>query len=137
MEAIDLKGSLEEMECEWEHQEVPEEDAVVKPVKGWKKRHRGWNLAAGRHGEPKELTQEDCRSGRKLAAACRKVSFHARVHGEKGTSSGKLWTAQGVDHSQNKDNPLCKSGMKQGTPASEARKRGHCTENPERKNRGE
>jgi hypothetical protein len=30
-----------------EHQEVPKEDAVVKPVKGRKKRHRGRKLDAG------------------------------------------------------------------------------------------
>jgi hypothetical protein len=39
-----------------EHQEVPKEDAVVQPVKGWKKRHRGKRQAAERLGEPKELT---------------------------------------------------------------------------------
>jgi hypothetical protein len=37
----------EEMESESEHQEVPMEDAIVKPVKGRKKRYRGWELAAG------------------------------------------------------------------------------------------
>jgi hypothetical protein len=30
----------EEMESGAEHQESPKEDAVVKPVKGWKKQHR-------------------------------------------------------------------------------------------------
>jgi hypothetical protein len=56
MEAMDLKGNPEEMECESEHQEVPKEDAVVKPVEGRKKRRRGRMLAAGRRKEPKELT---------------------------------------------------------------------------------
>jgi hypothetical protein len=79
MEATDLKGNPEEMECESEHKEIPKEDAVVKPVEGRKKRHRGQKLAAGRHGEPKELTRGDCGSRRKLAAACRKVSRRARV----------------------------------------------------------
>jgi hypothetical protein len=32
------------------------EDAVVKPIKGWKKRRRGKKQAAGRCEEPKELT---------------------------------------------------------------------------------
>jgi hypothetical protein len=41
MEATDLKGNPEEMECELEHREVPKEDAIVKLVVGWKKRHRG------------------------------------------------------------------------------------------------
>jgi hypothetical protein len=62
-----------------EHREVPTEDAVVKTVKGWKKWHRGQKLAAGQRREPKELTRGDCRSQRKWAAACRKVSRHARV----------------------------------------------------------
>jgi hypothetical protein len=34
-----------------EHQEAPKEDAIVKPVEGRKKRHRGRKQAAGRHGE--------------------------------------------------------------------------------------
>jgi hypothetical protein len=71
----ELKANPEETEPEWEHREVPEEDAVVKPVEGRKKRHRGRKLAAGRRGEPKELTGGDCGSGRKFAAACRKVSL--------------------------------------------------------------
>jgi hypothetical protein len=40
MEATDLKANPEEMESESEHREVPKEDAVVKPVRGRKKRHR-------------------------------------------------------------------------------------------------
>jgi hypothetical protein len=50
------------------------EDAVVKPVKGQKKRHRGRKPAAGWHGEPKKKTQGDCGAGRKLAASHRNVS---------------------------------------------------------------
>jgi hypothetical protein len=79
MEATDLKGNPEGMECGSEHREVPKEDAVVKPVKGQKKRLKGRKLAAGRHGESKQLTQGDCGSRRKLAAACRKVSHRAAV----------------------------------------------------------
>jgi hypothetical protein len=44
-----------------------------------KKRHRDRNLAAGHYGKPKELTQRDCGSRRKLAATCRKMSHHVRV----------------------------------------------------------
>jgi hypothetical protein len=62
-----------------EHQVALKEDAVVKPVKGRKKRHRGRRPAAGRRGEPKELTRSDCGYGKKLAAACRKVSSCATV----------------------------------------------------------
>jgi hypothetical protein len=66
IETMALKANPEEMESESEHREVPKEDAIVKPVKGRKKRH-------------KELTRGDCGSRRKLAAACRKVSRHAEV----------------------------------------------------------
>jgi hypothetical protein len=47
MEAMDLKGNPEEMEYESEHRGFPKENAVGKPIKGWKKRHRGWKQAAG------------------------------------------------------------------------------------------
>jgi hypothetical protein len=40
-----------------EHQEAPKEFAIVKPVKGRKKRHKGRKHAVGRRGEPKELTR--------------------------------------------------------------------------------
>jgi hypothetical protein len=61
------------------HREVLMKDAAVKPVKGRKKRYRGQHLAAERRREPKELTQGDCGSWRKLAATCRKVSRCAAV----------------------------------------------------------
>jgi hypothetical protein len=55
LEAMDLKANPEELESESEHQGVPKEDAKVKPVRGWKKRHRDQHLTAGRCGEPKKL----------------------------------------------------------------------------------
>jgi hypothetical protein len=76
---MDLKANPEEMESKVEHQEVPKEEAVVKSSGAQKKRHRGWNLAAGCHGKSKELTRRDCGSRRKLAAACRKGSCRTRV----------------------------------------------------------
>jgi hypothetical protein len=84
-----------------EHQEIPKEEAIVKPVKGRKKRHRSRKPAAGRCGEPKELTQSDCGSGKKLVAACRKVSSCATVAWHRRTTirrigTGKLWTAVGI-----------------------------------------
>jgi hypothetical protein len=60
-----------------EHQEFPMWEAVVKSVKGRKKRRRGRKLTAGRRGEPKKLTRGNCGSRRKLAAACRKASRRA------------------------------------------------------------
>jgi hypothetical protein len=89
---MDLKGNPDEMESESEHREAPKEDAIVKPVKGWKKLHRGRKLAAGRCGEPKEIIRGDCGSGRKLAAACRKVSSSPRVAWRKGNIVRNKWT---------------------------------------------
>jgi hypothetical protein len=67
------------MQSAEEHQEFTKNDATVIPVKGRKKRHRNRKSAAGRRGEPNELTQGDCGSGKKSAAACRKVSRRAKV----------------------------------------------------------
>jgi hypothetical protein len=67
------------MQSPEEHQDVPSEDVVVKPVKGLKMRRRGRKCTAGRRGEPKELNRGNCGSRRKLAAACRKVSRYATV----------------------------------------------------------
>jgi hypothetical protein len=60
-----------------EEEEVPVEDAVVKPVNGRKKRHRGKKQAAERCEEPEQHTRGTCATRRKLAAACRKVSQRA------------------------------------------------------------
>jgi hypothetical protein len=80
----------EMMQSVEEHQEVPRENAIVKSVKGRKKRRRGRKSTAGRRGEPKKLTRGNCGSRRKLAVACRKVSRHATVSWRKGNSFGKM-----------------------------------------------
>jgi hypothetical protein len=101
-----------------EHQVAPKEEAVVKQVKGRKKRRRGRKPVAGRYGEPKELTRSDCGSGKKLAAACRKASSCATVAWRKrnllrriGTQENcgphKILTAAG----RRKD-PECKNGIR-------------------------
>jgi hypothetical protein len=89
---LDRKASPEMMQSIGEHQEVPREEAAVIPVRGWKRRHRGRKQAAGRHGEPKELTQEDCGSWKKLAATCRKASRRATVAWRKRNVVRKSWT---------------------------------------------
>jgi hypothetical protein len=86
------KPTPEDKESESEHREVPNEYAVVKPVSGRKKRHRGPKQAAGRRGEPKKLTRGDCGSRKKLAAACRKVSRRATVAWRKRNIFRKSWT---------------------------------------------
>jgi hypothetical protein len=79
-----IEPNPEMMQSVEEHQEIPKEGAIVKPVEGRKKRHRGRKLAAGRRGEPKELIRGICGSRSKLAAACRKVSRRARMARHKG-----------------------------------------------------
>jgi hypothetical protein len=61
------------MESGAEHQEGPKEGAVVEPIKGRKKQHRG------RRGEPKQLTREICGSRKDLADAGRKMTRRAGV----------------------------------------------------------
>jgi hypothetical protein len=43
-----------------EHQEIPNEDAIVIPVMRRKKRHRGKKLTAGRSGKLKERSRGYC-----------------------------------------------------------------------------
>jgi hypothetical protein len=90
IEKIDYNPRM--MQSVVECQEVPKEDAIAKSVERRKKRHRGQKQAAGRRGEPKELTRGDCRSWKKLAAACRKVSHHATVAWCKRNLLRKSWT---------------------------------------------
>jgi hypothetical protein len=92
MEAKDLEEYPEEIKSIAVHEEDPMEKAAVKYSGTMKKRHMGQHLAAGRRGEPKELTRGDCGSWRKLSAACRKVSRHAAVARRKGNFSRKMCT---------------------------------------------
>jgi hypothetical protein len=62
-----------------EHQEIPMGEATVMPVGEPRKRRRVRNLATGRHQKMEERTRGYCGPRRKLAAACRKVSCHAKV----------------------------------------------------------
>jgi hypothetical protein len=86
------EANPEDMESEVERREVPTEEAAVKSSGTMKKGQRGRHLAAGRRGEPKELTRGDCGSQRKLAAACRKVSRGAAVARGKGNVFRKIRT---------------------------------------------
>jgi hypothetical protein len=66
------------------HEEVHKEDATVKPVGALRKRHRDQNLAVGCNEKPKEWTQSNGGSRRKLAAAHRGMTHHAGVARRKG-----------------------------------------------------
>jgi hypothetical protein len=68
-----IEENPEMMQSAEEHQDVPNEDVAVMPVKGLKKRCRGRKSTAGRHGKPKKRNRGNCGTRNKLAAACRKV----------------------------------------------------------------
>jgi hypothetical protein len=121
MEVTELEANPEEMESEWEHREVPKEDAVVKTVEGRKKGHRIRKQAAGRCGEPKEPTRVDCGSRRKLAAACRKMSRRVEVARRKKNIFRKIRT-QGNCGLQKE---LTAAGRRMTQSTKVARRRGH------------
>jgi hypothetical protein len=81
-----LDASLKRMEANSGEQksaavreEIPKDEDTVKTSGAMKKRHRGRNLAAGRHGEPKDWTQGNSGSGKKLATCCRGMPRRAGV----------------------------------------------------------
>jgi hypothetical protein len=78
------------MQSTEEHQEFSKNDATVIPIKGQKKRRRARKPAAGRRGKPKELTQSDCGSGKKLAAACKMTRRATVAWRKKNVFRGKL-----------------------------------------------
>jgi hypothetical protein len=92
---MDLKANPEEMQSKVEHWEVPKECAMVKPVRGLRKWHRGWNLAGGQRREPKELT-----GGSWLPPGGR-CPIVQEWHGVRETSSGKFGPREVVDHARN------------------------------------
>jgi hypothetical protein len=89
--------NLEDMESEVERREVPAEEAAMKSSGAMKKRHGGRHLAAGRSGEPKELTRAVYGSRRRLAAASRKASRRAAVAWRKRNNVTNNWTKDKVE----------------------------------------
>jgi hypothetical protein len=85
-----------------EHQVAPKEDAVVKPVKGRKKRHRGQEASCrvtrrAKGTDPRRLWIREvvgCRlqDGVQLC----KSGMAKKEPLEKNRDPGKLWTAQGI-----------------------------------------
>jgi hypothetical protein len=78
-EATETEPNPGMMQSIEEHQQIPKGEAARMPVGGPRKRHRVRNLAAQRRQKQKERTRVHRRSRRKSAAACRKVSRHAKV----------------------------------------------------------
>jgi hypothetical protein len=109
------------MQSVGEHQEVPKDEAAVMPVGGLRKRRRDRNLAAERRQKPKELTRGDCRSRRKLAAACRKMSRRAAVAWRKRNIFRKI-RPQGNCGPRKE---LAAAGRSMTHSATVARRRGH------------
>jgi hypothetical protein len=66
-----METNPEEMQSEAVHEEVLKEEAAVKSFGAMKKWHRHRHLAAGRYRKPKERTQGNGGSQKKLAAAHR------------------------------------------------------------------
>jgi hypothetical protein len=83
MEATDFKANPEEIESVMEQQEIPKEEAAVMPVREPRKRRRVRNLSAERRQKMKERTRGKSGPRKKSAAACRKVSRHAKVTWQK------------------------------------------------------
>jgi hypothetical protein len=73
-----------------EHQEIPMEEAVVKPVKGRKKRRRARKPAAGRRREPNDLTRGIVNPGRSWLPPARRLPAMQQWYGAKETSLEKL-----------------------------------------------
>jgi hypothetical protein len=78
-EATETEPDPGMMQSKEEHQKIPKGEAAVMPVGGPRKRRRVQNLVAERRQKRKERTRGNRRSRRKSAAACRKVSRHAKV----------------------------------------------------------
>jgi hypothetical protein len=74
-----MEPNPEDNETVVEHQGIPREDVVVRPVKGLKKRRRGRKLIAERRGEPKKGTRGYSGSRKKVTVAGKWTSRHAAV----------------------------------------------------------
>jgi hypothetical protein len=85
---MDLEVNAEEIKTEVVHEEVPKEKATVKTVIALKRQHGDWHLAVRHSGQPKKWTQRNCGSWKKLAAACRGITYHPIPAWRKGQLSG-------------------------------------------------
>jgi hypothetical protein len=54
LDTMDLEANREKSEVVVEHQEVPNEEAMVETIRAQKDRYWDWYLAAGRHQQPKK-----------------------------------------------------------------------------------
>jgi hypothetical protein len=76
-----IGANPEEMQSEVVYEEIPKEEAAVKPDRALKKQHRVQHLGAGCCGMLKERTQGNGEYQNKFAAARRgRVARHERHH---------------------------------------------------------
>jgi hypothetical protein len=105
----------EEMKSVAEHEEVPKEEAAVKPVRALKKQHGDQHLAIACHGQLKKQTQGDGASWKELVTTCREMTRRAipawrqgpgRDSVAKVTSKGRLFGKRGQAQ------PECNNGIR-------------------------
>jgi hypothetical protein len=92
-------GKIEATSLEAEHKEIPKEEAAVETFGTLKEQYEDQHLAVRRHSQPKKRTQGSGGSQKKLAAAYRGMTRHARMarrkgHGHEG--QGKDSVVQGT-----------------------------------------
>jgi hypothetical protein len=80
------------------HEEFPKEEATVETFGALKKRHRDRHLAVRGCGQPKERTQGNGGSQKKLIATCRGITHHAIPAWRKG--QGQESVARGTPKGQ-------------------------------------
>jgi hypothetical protein len=93
-----METNPEEMQSEAVHEEVLKEEASVKSFGAMKKWHRGQNVAAGSYRKPKEQTQGNGGSRKKLAVAHRGMTRCAKVAWCKGQNKDDV--AKGTQKGQ-------------------------------------
>jgi hypothetical protein len=100
------------------HEEIHKKEATVEISGTMKKGHRGRNLAAGHHGEPRERTRGNGGSGKKLAASCRGITCRVGGAQHKGNVIRKNRTRDNVEEETQKGCTLrkrkrtCQEGSK-------------------------
>jgi hypothetical protein len=121
-----IQQDTEMMQSAEEHQDVPSEDVIVRPVKGLKKRRRGQKSTAGRHREPKELTQGYYGSRRKVTVAGKRTPRHATVAWLK----SKLFRRSGIQENFGPRKELTAAGIRMTHCAQALLRKGRSHEGP-------
>jgi hypothetical protein len=89
-----MEANLEEMKSVAVHTEVPKEEAALKTVRALKERYGVWHLTVEHRRQPKKWTQGNGGSQKKLAAACKGMTYCAGVAWHKGRGHTELMVKQ-------------------------------------------